>query len=332
MRREGNLMPRIADPENIRLAFWKAAKGKGGKPDVEAFQGRLQEEIQYISEALLSGSYRWGGFHRFLIHDPKERWICAAPFRDRVVHHAILNVCEPAFERYQIHDSYACRKGKGLVACLDRASTYTRRHEWYLKLDVRKYFDSIPHERLKMRLARRFKDKELLRLLDTLIDGYATSPGRGLPIGNLTSQFFANDFLAELDHLIREALRVPGYVRYMDDLVLWQDDPVALRETRDSLAQAATNMGLAWKTICLNRCRQGVGMLGFRVFPDRRILLPRSRRRFRGKVKAAWEDFASGQIDQAELGIRALALCAFTRHAEAHGFRRRVLTELGCGP
>jgi retron-type reverse transcriptase len=147
--------------------------------------------------------------------------IHAAPFRDRVLHHAIMNVCEPIFERAQIFDSYACRKGKGTRAALFRAREFARRYPCYLKLDIRKYFHSINHDQLKKTLGRSFKDGELLALFDAIIDGCPMTTGHGLPIGNLTSQFFANHFLAPLDRYLKERLRVPGYIRYMDDFVLW---------------------------------------------------------------------------------------------------------------
>ena len=171
-----------------------------------------------------------------MVFDPKERMICAAPFRDRVAHHAIMNVVEPHFESYQIDDSYACRTGQGLDAAIARAVAFSRAGDWYLKMDVRKYFDSVDHGVLKMLLRRRFKDPALLALLDGVIDSYENSPGRGLPIGNLTSQFFANHYLGVSDHYIKQTLGCRRYVRYMDDFVVWDSEKDRLRQVRDDVA------------------------------------------------------------------------------------------------
>ncbi len=188
MRRAGQLMDAIAAPENLRLAFWKAAKGKRGKSDCRAFQEDLDRNLDQLRSDLSAGQARIGNYHFFTIHDPKERRICAASFPERVRHHELMNVCEPVLEKSAIFDSYACRKGKGRLAAIQRAWNFARQQDGYLKLDVRKYFDSIDHEILRQMLRRKFKDPEVLSLFDRIIASYHTQPGCGLPIGNLTSQ------------------------------------------------------------------------------------------------------------------------------------------------
>jgi len=333
VRRTGHLYERIAEPENLRLAFWKARRGKSGRPEVEAFRARLDEELDALRDELVAQDVRLGEYHSFTIHDPKERLICAAPFRERVLHHAVINVCEPMFERRQIDDSYACRKGKGLHACVERARHCTRRHAWYLKLDVRKYFDSIPHDRLKVVLRRLFKDVPLLALLDRLIDSYSAEPGRGIPIGNLTSQYVANDYLSALDHRVKEQLRVPGYVRYMDDMVLWHDDKTALLAAERALRDTcAADLGLELKPSCLNRTAKGVSMLGYRVLPERVLLNRRSRGRFVRKLRAYWRKLNEEEWTEDEFAAHALPLCAYVGHADSAGFRRRAMETVGCSP
>lgn len=333
MKRAGGLYERIAEPENLRLAFWKARRGKDGKPEVEEFRRNLEGEFGRMRTELLEERVVWGGYHRFTIHDPKERVISAAPFRDRVRHHAILNVCEPTFERYQIFDSYACRPGKGLHACLERARQYTRRHAWHLKLDVRKYFDSVSHDVLERHLARRFKEARLQRLFSNLIAGGGVAPGRGIPIGNLTSQYFANDYLAGMDHMVKEVLRVPGYVRYMDDLVLWHDDREALLDAERRIRDhCRNNLRLELKEPSLNRTALGVSMLGFRVLPGRVLLARRSRKRFVRKLSDYQRRLAHGEWSQEEFAAHALPLCAFAAAADSIGFRQKVLNDVGCRP
>lgn len=200
-------MARIADPENLRVAFWKASKGKRGKADCRAFHERLDENLAALGAELLAGDVSVGDYHYFTVHDPKERLICAASFRERVLHHALMNVCEPVLERAAVFDSYACRKGKGRMRAVARAQEYARSKGWFLKMDIRKYFDSIHQTSLRNLLGRKFKDPLVLGVFDRILGSYHSIPGRGLPIGNLTSQHFANFYLAPLDRFIEETLR-----------------------------------------------------------------------------------------------------------------------------
>lgn len=221
MKRTRVDIEQVADPENLKLAFWKAQKGKHGNVEVEDFRCNLDKNLFQLQLQLLSGDVNVGNYHYFTIYDPKERKICAASFSERVLHHALMNVCHPIFESYQIFDSYATRKNKGTYAALDRAKQYQSKFEYFLKLDVRKFFDTISHNKLKNALRNKIKGNEILQLFYKIIDSYHTNLGRGIPIGNLTSQYFANHLLAEADHFVKEKLRVKAFVRYMDDMVLW---------------------------------------------------------------------------------------------------------------
>jgi hypothetical protein len=294
MKRAGGLMGQIAAPENIRLACWKAAKGKGARPATRRFTERLEENVARLACGLAEGSFRFGDYRRFRVFDPKERWIHAAAFPERVAHHALMNVCEPVFERAAVFDSYACRKGKGQVAAGQRARYYARRFPWFLKMDVRKYFDSIPHACLLELLGRLFKDSEVLDLFGKIVDSYETCPGHGLPIGSLTSQYFANYFLTGLDRFARETLGAPGYVRCMDDFALWHPDKGFLKGARDRITDwLATERGLVVKPEPrVNRADRGMDFLGLRIFPNTVRLNHRSKIRFlrrhhqrRGKEK-----------------------------------------------
>jgi hypothetical protein len=270
-----------------------------------------------------------------VIFDPKERIITAPCFGERILHHAIMNVCEPHFERWLIHDSYACRRGKGRVAALVRARRFARRFGWFLKLDVRRYFDTVPHDRLLDLLRRRFKDGRLLELFERIVRGFRGEAGRGLPIGALTSQHFANFYLGCFDRFVKETLRVAGYVRYMDDIVLWADDR---RRLKDLLRAAETflrdELSLDLKpTPALNRTTHGMDYLGCRVFRTHLVLNRRSRVRFRRKLARLEEQYRLGNIDEDEQQRRATALVAFTRTegVSAWKFRRAVLQSLAVG-
>jgi hypothetical protein len=230
MRRTAHLFDRIYEPENLRLAFHKAAMGRRGQTVVTQFADRLDQRIGQLSKGIRDGTFPVGRFQQFLIRDPKERVITAPCFDERVLHHAIMNLCEPVLDRWLIDDTFACRNGKGREAAVLRAQHFSRSATWSLKLDVRKYFDSVSHQKLLQLLGKRFKDKRLMQLLERIIVAYRGEIGVGLPIGSLTSQHFANFYLGWLDRFVKETLRVRGYVRYMDDMVLWDSNHDALVE------------------------------------------------------------------------------------------------------
>ena len=254
--------------------------------------------------------------------------ITAPCFRERVLHHAIMNVCEPVFERRLIADTFACRRGKGRLAALDRARHFARGWAFFLKLDVRKYFDSIAHSILVDRLERLFKDQHLLALLRRIIAGYETTPGCGLPIGSLTSQHFANFYLDEFDRFVKEGLRVEGYVRYMDDCALWAENRAILRVHLADLGRVPGVGTLDLKAgPYINRTAHGMDFLGCRIFPGHMTLNRRSRVRFRRTLHGLERDHVAGRIDEPDLQRRATALVAFARAdgVSSWRFRRAVI-------
>lgn len=290
------------------------------------FREHLPHELDRLAWDLKHQTVDVGRYRFFTIRDPKERTICAAPFRERVLHHALVAVCEPAFEAYQISESYACRKGRGVHRALERLRCFTTSRRYFLKLDVRKYFDHISHLTLQRLLERRFKDERLLALLWKIVQSHEAAPGRGVPIGNLTSQYFANHYLAPLDHFVKEQLRVRAYVRYMDDLVLWGDDRDEVRSWLVALRQFAHDtLQLEFKPPLVNRCSEGLPVLGYRVSPRGTRLSRRSRVRFRRKLTTCARALAAGRITEEEASRRTLPLLAFVRHAETYGLRKRIL-------
>lgn len=326
------MIERIADPDNLRLAYWKARRGKEQRGEVAAYRRSLDANLAALRRDLLEGSVRVGDYFYFRIRDPKERMICAASFGERVLHHAVMNVCHPVFERFQIDGSYATRPGKGQYAALDKARQHTRRYRWFCKLDVRKFFDSIDHERLYALLCRKFKDLALLDIFRRIIDTYETSPGSGLPIGNLTSQYFANYYLGYLDHFVLEKLHPPSYVRYMDDMVLWHDDKdELLRITAELIGYVENTLGLALKPPCINASELGIPFLGYVVFPGKVRLNSRSKKRFKRKMTLYTAKMESGEWTQTEYARHMEPLLAFVRYADTLALRRSIATETGAG-
>jgi hypothetical protein len=299
---------------------------------VRCFAENLDDNLRHVADTFRREDFVWGEASEFTIRDPKERKITAPCFLERVAHHAIMNLCEPVFERRLIHDSFACRKAKGRDAALQRARSFAGRNDWFLKIDIRKYFDSISHAILRSRLEGLFKDQPLLRTFDRIIRCRdIVGSGRGLPIGSLTSQHFANFYLGALDRYVKEDLRIPCYVRYMDDALIWGESG---RELRHVLAGIETllkeTLDLSLKDFPhVNRTKHGVDFLGFRVFPTHLSLNRRSRLRFRDKIRRYSARLARGEMTERDFQVKATALVAFTRAAGAMSWnwRSRVVQE-----
>jgi RNA-directed DNA polymerase len=220
MKRIGTLFDGVTSYDTLLLASRRAMRGCGRTAVTCRFFYDLESELLRLQEELKSGIYRPGAYRYFTVRDPKERLIAVAPFRDRVVHHAVVHVLTPIYERVFIHDSYATRAGKGTHVAVLRAQQFLRKWPWYLKADIARYFDSVDHDIMMAMLERKLKDASLIYLIDRIVRN-ASAPDKGLPIGNLTSQFLANVYLDPLDHEIKDHMGVHGYIRYMDDFVVF---------------------------------------------------------------------------------------------------------------
>lgn len=224
MKRYGNLYERICSIDNLREAFENASIGKRNRSDVLEYGKNLEANLEELRRELLSHTYKTSDYHIFTLYEPKERIIYKLPFRDRVVHWAIMLLIEPIWTRNFTRDTYACVKGRGIHPLLNKLRRDLQDDPegtaYCLKLDVRKFYPSTNHEILKEVIRQKIKDPELLWLLDGIIDSADT----GVPIGNYLSQFFANLYLSELDHLLKESYGVRYYYRYADDIVLLADN------------------------------------------------------------------------------------------------------------
>ncbi|MBB5219235.1 hypothetical protein DYE49_10605 [Treponema rectale] len=265
MKRADNLFEQITDLENLKSAYLKALKGKRFTPAAIVFDAKADENLHTIKSALESETYVIGNYRQFKIYDPKERLITAASFEDRIVHHAIMNIFENVFEKQFVFHTYACRKGKGTHKAVEYTLKQARQCEYFLKLDIRKYFDNVDHDVLKTKLNRIIKDEKCLRLLFSIIDSYGEGD-KQLPIGNLTSQFFANFYLSSMDHLVLEKLKPQGYVRYMDDVIIFDNSKSKLLETYRTLNNyVPTELQLTFKQPVINKCVNGIPFLGFLI-------------------------------------------------------------------
>lgn len=337
MRRVGNLWPQVTDFGNLLTATRRAARSKRQQAHVARFLVQSEPRLLRLQRELLAERYHPGRLARFVIHDPKRRTIGVAPFRDRVVHHAVVDVLEPAFDRRMVHATFACRRGKGTHAAIDHAQQLVRRHRWFLKMDVARFFASVPHAVVMETVERIVKDRPLLRLVQRIVEmgGGEDEPGRGLPIGNLTSQWLANLVLDALDRAVVERMHMPGYVRYMDDFALLCNEREQLREARVQVEDVLGSLGLRPKVgaTILAPTRDGLPFLGFMVFPAVRRIRPANRRRVIRRWKQRLWQWRQGELDEEELADSVRSMMAHLEHGTTRGWRRRWCTALkGRGP
>ena len=326
MKRYGYLFERVCDFPALTTAAIEAARGKKKKARVAMFLQNLETEVIALEKEVREKNYQPRPYHTFIVYDPKVRMICAADFRDRVVHHAICKVLEPIFERSLISDTYACRKGKGTHLAIRKAQIFCRRYNYFLKLDVHKFFDSVDHEILKSLFRRKIKDLDMLQLLDVFVDHAVpwTEPGKGIPIGNLTSQHFANLYLSSIDHFIKGTLHVKGYIRYMDDFLLFSNTKESLWDAQRNVEGFLNNqlkLRLKDGSVCLAPVTQGVPFLGMHVFPGVIRLSRKGWRRFRKKIMVKEDLLARPEIDTDGLVRSVASMVGHIRHADTRNLR-----------
>ncbi len=342
---------RLCSWDNLLLAYRKAGKGKRGQPSVAAFEHRLEDNLLQLQAELLEQRYRPGPYTSFTIHEPKRRLISAAPFRDRVVHHALCNLIEPIFERSFIFDSYANRIGKGTHRALDRCQQFARRYRYVLQIDVEQFFPAIDHALLRRLLARKIAEERVLWLVDRILAGgedmlaevyemrwfpgddlHAAFRQRGLPIGNLTSQFWANCLMNPVDHFVKRELRCPAYLRYVDDAALFSDDKATLWAWRAALIERLAGLRLTIHPGAQPRpVTEGIPFLGFVAYPDRRRLKRRKGLHYRRRLRQLLADCEAGQVTVDDILASVQGWVNHVRYGNTTGLREAVLVG-GRGP
>jgi retron-type reverse transcriptase len=341
----GNLWDRLLSFENLLRSAEAACRGKRGRPDVARFHFRLEPNLLQLQRELGDGSYQPGAYRQFWIVEKKPRLISAAPYRDRVVHHALCRVLEPLWEPRFIYDSYACRVGKGTHAAADRVQHFLRSARWVLKLDLRKYFPSVDHRILLDRLGRHVRDEKVLHLAARIVE---TSPPqepadwhfpgddlftpvqrpRGLPIGNQTSQFFANVHLDPLDHFIKEELGCRRYVRYVDDLVLMAWDRFTVERWRDEVVDYLATLRLRPhpRKTQVFPVRQGVNFVGYRIFATHKRVAKDNVHRARRRLRRLAEQYAEGAVSLDQVRASVHGWLGHAAHADSWRLRQTVLS------
>ncbi|ADP72031.1 RNA-directed DNA polymerase (Reverse transcriptase) [Rhodomicrobium vannielii ATCC 17100] len=351
-KRHEGLFERIASFKALRAAARTAINGKRKKPGAAAFMANLEREILRLERELRDGSYRPGRYVEILVKDPKERLISAAPFRDRVVHHALCAVVCPLFEAGFTDHTFANRTGKGTHKAIRLYERYRDNHSYVLRADIFRYFPAIDHEILKAEFRRKIACERTLWLMDLIVDCSNSQepvelhfPGddlftpytrrRGLPIGNLTSQFFANLYLNRFDHWVIEKLGAP-YVRYVDDFALFHDDPGILATWREKIERCLEGRRLKLhprKTLILPVAEPSP-FLGFELHPGprrtakggrgRRKLLDGNVARFRNRLRGLRDRWRAGTVTQGEVEARVKSWIAHASHADSFRLRQAL--------
>ena len=342
-RRLDGLFERIANFVSLVEAAQRAVRGKRSNPSAATFMANLTTEVLRLERALLAGTWQPGRYVMFRIDDPQPRMISAAPFRDRVVHHAVCAVVEPIFERGFIDDTYANRRRRGSHRAIARYEQYRDRYRHVLRCDIFRYFPAIDHAILKREFRRRIVCARTLSLLDRIVDGSNAQepvelhfPGddlftpierrRGLPIGNLTSQFFANLYLDPLDHFVKEVLRAP-YVRYVDDFALFHDDPDVLANWRDRIEQflAGRRLRLHPRKTWIEPTTTPSTFLGYMLSPRGLRRLPEQNvQRFRNRLRGLRDRWRAGSATRHEVEQHIDAWIAHASHANTWRLREAI--------
>lgn len=329
MKRTGNLISQIASFDNLLLAYKKAAKSKRNRNYVKRFYLKLEENLLEIQKKLLQGLYIWGTYNVFEITDNKKRIIHAPQFKDRVTQHAICTIIEPVFEKTFIDNSFACRKEKGTlmgVVAYEKAIK-NKDLKYILKCDIKKYFDSIDHDILFKLIEKKIKDKALLAILKNLI----FTENKGIPIGNLCSQLFANIYLNQLDTFIKQELKVKYYFRYMDDFIL-------LDGSKEHLQQLRTKIEIFLKeelklTLHPNKqhimvIKNGVNWLGYNVYPTNyKRVAERNVLRFRERLKQLNSKYIRNEITLPEAQQIIASWFALSKHANTFNLSKDIFSE-----
>jgi len=339
MKRFNNLFEKICSFENLHSAYLEARRRKGYRDYVLEFNCRLEENLLELREELLKQTYRHGPYREFIICDAKKRHIRAAPFRDRIVHHALCRAIEPIFDKSFVYDSYACRENKGTHLAIKRLQTFLKKEKitYCLQGDISKYFDSIDHDVLLSLIEKRIKDQRVIWLIKEIINScyihkiyknlfdFRTT---GIPIGNLTSQLFANIYLNELDQFVKHKPRMKYYIRYMDDFLILYSSKQKLHQIKQEIGiflQKKLNLKLHPKKVNIFQVKDGICFLGYRNFVDYRLLRKSTVKRFIRRTKVYERKLSAGLITQEKFSSSIQSWLAYANFGNSWSLQHKLL-------
>ena len=341
------LYSKLCSYENLVLAFKKARKGKSKLYYVVDFEKQLGDNLRLLHKELIEHTYQPRHLKKFIIRDPKTRTIHASIFRDRIIHHAIVNLLNPIYEKIFIYDSFASRKNKGTHEGVKRFEQFVRKVSlngkliknpyssnsitgYVLKCDIRKYFDTINHEVLINILRKKIDDKDFIDLIKKVLDNFNTEKGIGMPLGNYTSQFFANVYLNELDYFVKYKLKAKYYIRYVDDFVILHRSKKRLEYFMKQIKEFLPSLKIELhpEKSSILPLRNGITFLGYRIFYYHRLLKVRNIRHFKNRLKENIELFNEGKITSEQLNCRIQGWLGYAKFANTFNLRQKLLSNL----
>ena len=334
MKTYKHLYEELYSYENLEYAYQRARKGRTQKSYVLEFEKNIKKNLLELQRDLQFHSYRPKPLVSFLIKDPKVRIISKSHFRDRIVHHGICRIIEPLFEKSFIYDSYANRLGKGTSKALERFECFKRKvsknntlSSYVLKADIKKYFETMNPEILLSLVKTKIKDEKVLFLIKTILKNYSTGPGKGMPLGNLTSQFFANVYLHELDLFVKHTLKVKYYLRYVDDFIILKNDPRTLEKYKlqiQAFLKEKLSLTLHPEKSKILYLKQGITILGFRIFPHHKLLRRGNMQRRIKELKKQKELYKESFISYDEIYNSFQGWNVFARQANTFKIRSKL--------
>lgn len=327
MKRHGNLWDKITELDNIYLAYKKARKGKSWQNTISRFDDDLDENIFNIRDALIEKTFTTSPYTEKMIYEPKQRIIYKLPFNpDRVVQHALMNVLEPVWSGLFIHDSYACRTGKGIHAASRRTMDFIRvaGHGAYcLKMDISKFYPSIDHDTLFGIVRRKIKCPDTLWLLEDII--YSIPGGKNVPIGNYTSQWLGNLYMNELDQFLKHEMKIRYYIRYCDDFVLLHQDKRFLRLVAEEIERfLAERLDLSLSKNDIFPVQQGIDFLGYRHFPNHILVRKSTAKRIKHRMQELPRKLARGEISLDQYRSSIASTEGWLLWANSHNFKQSL--------
>lgn len=327
---------KICDFQNLYKAHKVARLGKRDVKEVIDFELNLSKNLTLISDSLKNKTYQMSGYYSFYVHDPKERKIHALHYVDRVVQHCLCDeVLAPTLDKKLIYDNAACRIGKGTHFAIERVNGFLRAHYnkngangYFLKCDIHKFFDSIAHEILKRKLARVFNDTNMLDLLYQIIDSFEVTPGKGLPMGNQTSQWFAIYYLDGFDRLIKEKLQIKHYSRYMDDCVLIHSDKQYLKKCLTQMQKFINDelqLEFNEKTQIFP-IRNGVDYLGWHIYlSETGKVKQQTKNRYKRKLGYFKHAYAHDLVELKDISQTLASYRAHLSYGHTYKLQKRIL-------
>lgn len=324
----------IISLKNIFTAWSEFQIGKKNREDVAKFSLNAEKYIFNLAQILTKEEYRHNRYEFFKVSDPKPRDIHKATVLDRVLHHAIVRILSPVFDKIFIFDSYSSRKEKGSHKAIQRfikfawkLSRNNTKTVWILKCDIKKYFDSVNHEILIDIINKQIPEEKLQKVLTNIIKSFAKKPGRGIPLGNLTSQLFSNIYLNELDQFLKRKIPVRYYIRYADDFVIMDTRREYLEKmTREieNFLNVSLDLQLNKNKVSIHRWHNGVDFLGYVIFPYFIILRAKTRKRMIRNIKIAKEKYQTKQIDQQKFEAIISSYFAILKHCRSEGIKNEI--------